>query len=165
MGKLKVEFRGDGPARAKRLIRLAAKAAFASFDYPFDGEVCIELADDEQIREYNRAFREIDRATDVLSFPLNDFYRGGTDAPYHGLLDPVTGRLPLGDMVISLERADAQAKEYGHSAARECAYLTVHSVLHLLGYDHEDEGEEKAVMREKEESILSVMGLSRAIDD
>ncbi|MBR5389752.1 MAG: rRNA maturation RNase YbeY [Clostridia bacterium] len=165
MGKLKVEFRGDGPDGAKRLIRLAAKAAFASFDYSFDGEVYIELTDDNGIRAYNRDFREIDRATDVLSFPLNDFYRGKPIPDYPHLLDPVTGLLPLGDMVISLERAAAQAKEYGHSAARECAYLTVHSMLHLLGYDHVDEGAEKAVMRAKEEAILSVMGLSRTMDD
>ncbi|MBQ1705638.1 MAG: rRNA maturation RNase YbeY [Clostridia bacterium] len=165
MGKLRVEFHGDGPERTKLLIRLAAKAAFASFDYPFDGEVCIELANDEKIREYNRDHRKIDRATDVLSFPLNDFYRGEPQEAYSGLLDPVSGRLPLGDMVISLERARAQAKEYGHSAARECAYLTVHSMLHLLGYDHVDEGQEKAAMREREEAVLSVMGLSRRVDD
>jgi probable rRNA maturation factor len=77
------------------------------------------------------------------------------------LMDPITCEVPLGDMIISVERAREQAKEYGHGMARECAYLTVHSMLHLLGYDHVDEAEEKAAMREKEEEILSVLGLSR----
>ena len=75
--------------------------------------------------------------------------------------DPATGLVPLGDMCISVERARAQAQEYGHSFEREAAFLTVHSVLHLLGYDHMDEGEEKAVMRQKEEEVLAVLGLSR----
>ncbi len=165
MSKLKVDLEGQASPAAVSLIRLAAKAAYAAFDYPFDGEVHIQITDDEGIREYNRDYRQIDKATDVLSFPLNDFYRGEPEEDPAELIDPETGRVPLGDMILSLERAKAQGREYGHGAARECAYLTVHSMLHLLGFDHVDEGEEKAAMREREESILSVLGLSRKIDD
>lgn len=161
MAKLKVELEGDLRENEARLIRLAAKAAFARFDYPFDGEVSVTVTDDGGIRAYNRQFRDVDSATDVLSFPLNDFYRGEPREALEELLDPTTGRVPLGDMILSLERAQAQAAEFGHSAARECAYLTVHSMLHLLGFDHVDEGEEKAVMRREEEAILAVLGLPR----
>ena len=77
------------------------------------------------------------------------------------LLDPATGRLPLGDLVISMERVEAQAEEFGHSKRRELAYLVVHSVLHLLGYDHLDEGEEKARMRAREEAVMEELGISR----
>ena len=148
----------DGTAK---LIRLAAKAAYARFDYPFDGQVTVTITDDEGIRKYNNEFRQIEKATDVLSFPLNDFYRSVPGEDMTELMDPITCEVPLGDMIISVERAREQAKEYGHGMARECAYLTVHSMLHLLGYDHVDEAEEKAAMREKEEEILSVLGLSR----
>lgn len=161
MSNLKVELCGETAGGAAKLIRLAAKAAFAAFDYAFDGQVAVTITDDAGIREYNREYRDIDRSTDVLSFPLNDFYRGQPREPLGALLDPVTHRVPLGDMMISLEHARAQAAEYGHSLARECAYLTVHSMLHLLGYDHVDEGAEKAVMRAKEEEILARLGLTR----
>ena len=161
MAQLKVELEGNLRESEARLIRLAAKAAFARFDYPFDGEVSVTVTDDGGIRAYNRQFRDVDSATDVLSFPLNDFYRGEPREALEELLDPTTGRVPLGDMILSLERAQAQAAEFGHSAARECAYLTVHSMLHLLGFDHVDEGEEKAAMRREEEAILAVLGLPR----
>ena len=161
MAKLKVELEGNLRESEARLIRLAAKAAHARFDYPFDGEVSVTVTDDGGIRAYNRQFRDVDSATDVLSFPLNDFYRGEPREALEELLDPTTGRVPLGDMILSLERAQAQAAEFGHSAARECAYLTVHSMLHLLGFDHVDEGEEKAAMRREEEAILAVLGLPR----
>ena len=161
MAKLKVELCGMTEDGTAKLIRLAAKAAYARFDYPFDGQVTVTITDDEGIRKYNNEFRQIDKATDVLSFPLNDFYRSVPGEDMTELMDPITCEVPLGDMIISVERARAQAKEYGHGMARECAYLTVHSMLHLLGYDHVDEAEEKAAMREKEEEILSVLGLSR----
>ena len=103
--------------------------------------------------------REVDRATDVLSFPEFDLQPGelpdGEDA------DPGTGLVPLGDMVISMEHVAAQAKEYGHSNRRELAYLVVHSVLHLLGYDHLDEGLQKKQMRAREEAILAELGITR----
>ena len=161
MAKLKVELCGMTEDGTAKLIRLAAKAAFSRFDYPFDGQVTVTITDDEGIRRYNNEFRQIDKATDVLSFPLNDFYRSVPGEDMTELMDPITCDVPLGDMIISVERAREQAKEYGHGMARECAYLTVHSMLHLLGYDHVDEAEEKAAMREKEEEILSVLGLSR----
>ena len=161
MAKLKVELCGMTEDGTAKLIRLAAKAAFARFDYPFDGQVTVTITDDEGIRKYNNEFRQIDKATDVLSFPLNDFYRSVPGEDMTELMDHITCDVPLGDMIISVERAREQAKEYGHGMARECAYLTVHSMLHLLGYDHVDEGEEKAAMREKEEEILAVLGLSR----
>ena len=164
MAKLKVELCGMTEDGTAKLIRLAAKAAFARFDYPFDGQVTVTITDDEGIRKYNNEFRQIDKATDVLSFPLNDFYRSVPGEDMTELMDPITCDVPLGDMIISVERAREQAKEYGHGMARECAYLTVHSMLHLLGYDHVDEGEEKAAMREKEEEILAVLGLSREGD-
>ena len=161
MAKLKVELCGMTENDTARLIRLAAKAAFARFDYPFDGQVTVTITDNEGIRAFNKEFRDIDAPTDVLSFPLNDFYRGVPDAEMGELIDPVTRTVPLGDMIISVERAREQAADFGHGLARECAYLTVHSMLHLVGYDHVDEGEEKAAMRQKEEEILAVLGLTR----
>ena len=161
MAKLKVELCGMTESDTARLIRLAAKAAFARFDYPFDGQVTVTITDNEGIRAFNKEFRNIDAPTDVLSFPLNDFYRGVPDAEMGELVDPVTCTVPLGDMIISVERAREQAADFGHGLARECAYLTVHSMLHLVGYDHVDEGEEKAAMRQKEEEILAVLGLTR----
>ena len=97
--------------------------------------------------------------TDVLSFPMFDMPAGSLPTP--GWSDPDTGLIPLGDMCISLERAKAQAQEYGHSLERELSYLAVHSVLHLLGYDHVDEGPQKAQMREREEAILGRLGITR----
>lgn len=165
MAKLKVELQGPVPVAAARLIRLAAKAAYARFDYPFDGQVAISVTDDEGIRRCNQEYRQLDRATDVLSFPLNDFDQGVSAEPLNLLLDPVSGYVPLGDIILSLERAKAQGMEYGHGLARECAYLTVHSMLHLLGYDHVDEGWQKAAMRKKEEEILRVLSLTRENQD
>lgn len=161
MAKLKVELCGMTENDTARLIRLAAKAAFARFDYPFDGQVTVTITDNEGIRAFNKEFRDIDAPTDVLSFPLNDFCRGVPDGEMGELIDPVTRTVPLGDMIISVERAREQAADFGHGLARECAYLTVHSMLHLVGYDHVDEGEEKAAMRQKEEEILAVLGLTR----
>ena len=101
----------------------------------------------------------MDRPTDVLSFPAFDLIPGELPGPED--VDPATGLVPLGDMCLSLERVKAQAKEYGHSNRRELAYLVVHSVLHLLGYDHLDEGPEKARMRAREEAILGELGIPR----
>ena len=103
--------------------------------------------------------RGVDRPTDVLSFPAFDLSPGELPGPEDA--DPATGLVPLGDMCLSLERVKAQAREYGHSNRRELAYLVVHSVLHLLGYDHLDEGAEKAQMREREEAILGELGIPR----
>lgn len=116
----------------------------------------ITLTDDAGIQTLNREFRNLDKATDVLSFPLQELEAGAFQLD-EGELDLDTGRLPLGDVVLSVERALEQAEEYGHSAQRELCYLTVHSILHLLGYDHVDEGEKKRQMRAREEAIMAAM--------
>lgn len=164
MSKLKINMHGKRALRDKEaegLIRRAARAAWESFDYPFEGEVDITLTDNEGIREINREYREIDSATDVLSFPIEEFSEGQPPEDVGMDIDPETGMLALGDMIISVERAREQAGEYGHSFDRECAYLTVHSMLHLVGYDHLDEGEQKKRMRHMEETVMTSMGLER----
>lgn len=125
-------------------------------------EINILVTDDKNIRAINKAYREIDKPTDVLSFPMFQFSVGEYPSDWTEYLDPETGLCPLGDMAISLQRAVAQAKEYGHSIRREIGYLTIHSMLHLLGYDHMDEGEEKAKMRSREEAIAAqIPGMQR----
>ena len=111
------------------------------------------FVDDEQIKELNKKHRDIDKSTDVLSFPL------GEDGKYD--VNPETGAKILGDIVISMETAVRQAEEYGHPLQREVAFLTVHSMLHLLGYDHVNGGLEAVHMREKEEAVLTQLGLKR----
>ena len=123
-------------------------------------EVDVLLTDDAGIHQINLEQRQVDRPTDVLSFPMFEFTPGEPPAD-DADADPETGLLPLGDMVISLERARAQGEEYGHGVQREVAYLAVHSVLHLLGYDHMDEGPMEAQMREREEAILDQLGIGR----
>ena len=122
-------------------------------------EINVLLTDDAGIQALNKRMRGIDQATDVLSFPMFDIPEGYL--PSALCSDPDTGLIALGDMCISMERARAQAAEFGHSLEREVSYLTVHSVLHLLGYDHTDEGVRKARMREREEAILAELGLTR----
>ena len=125
-------------------------------------EINVLVTKNERIQAINAASRNIDAATDVLSFPMFELEAGMPPADWNDYLDPETGRCPLGDMAISLERASAQAQEYGHSLRREIGYLCIHSVLHLLGYDHLDEGPQKAQMRKREELIAStVPGVSR----
>jgi len=159
MAKLRVETEGRASDGVLTLVRLAAKTAYAHFDYTKDGYVFIQLVDKSTIREINRDHRNVDKVTDVLSFPMMDYYRGTCreDTPCF----TENGEMEIGDMVICIEKAREQAREFGHSVARECAYLTVHSILHLLGFDHVDEGEEKEAMREKEEEILRKLGLER----
>ena len=125
-------------------------------------EINVFVTNDSTIRAINKASRNIDKATDVLSFPMFELEPGNPPKDWSEYLDPETGLCPLGDMAISLERAAAQAKEFGHSLRREVGYLTIHSMLHLLGYDHLDEAEQKAQMRKREEAIAStIRGLSR----
>ena len=125
-------------------------------------EINVLVTDDAGIREINRTSRNIDGATDVLSFPMFELAPGELPADWTEYEDPDTGLVPLGDMCISLERAIAQAKEFGHSTRREVGYLTIHSMLHLLGYDHLDEGPQKRQMRAREEAIASeIPGMSR----
>ena len=125
-------------------------------------EINVLVTNDKGIRSINNACRQIDKATDVLSFPMFQLEAGNPPEDWEEYLDPETGMCPLGDMAISLERAVAQAKEFGHSTRREIGYLTIHSMLHLLGYDHLDEGPQKAQMRAREESIAAgIRGMQR----
>ena len=125
-------------------------------------EINVLVTNDRGIHAINKASRDIDRPTDVLSFPMFELEAGNPPADWEDYLDPETGMCPLGDMCISLERANAQAKEFGHSSRREVGYLTIHSMLHLLGYDHLDEGEMNAQMRAREETIAGMIpGMSR----
>ena len=153
------EKKGINNSSLAALLRRTVKAALAAEQVECDCEINILLTDDEGIREVNRDMRDIDRATDVLSFPMFDLVPG--EHPDEFDADPDTGLVPLGDMCISVERAHAQAEEYGHSFRREICYLCVHSVLHLLGYDHLDEGEMKRQMRGREEEIMSQLKLER----
>ena len=125
-------------------------------------EINVLVTNDNGIHAINKACRNIDRPTDVLSFPMFQLEAGNPPADWEDYLDPETGLCPLGDMCISLERATAQAKEFGHSVKREVGYLTIHSMLHLLGYDHLDEGEQKKQMRAREEAIAATIpGMTR----
>ena len=125
-------------------------------------EINVFVTNDKGIRAINAASRSIDKATDVLSFPMFQLEPGVLPEDWEEYLDPETDMCPLGDMAISLERAIAQAKEFGHSARREIGYLTIHSMLHLLGYDHLDEGEMKRQMRTREEAIAATIpGMKR----
>ena len=157
-----IDWELDGPNPYKTLLTRVITAALEAENVSIPCGVDVLLTTDEGIREINLEQREIDAATDVLSFPMLELTPG---VPPTGQeedeLDPETGLCPLGDMVISVERAQEQAKEFGHSVQREIAYLAVHSVLHLLGYDHLDEGPQKAQMRAREEAILEGLGVTR----
>ena len=141
------------------LIRKVIRTALTAEGVDFPCEVDVLLTNDSGIHAINREMRQVDDATDVLSFPEFDLRPG--ELPSAEDADPGTDLVPLGDMVISMEHVAAQAKEYGHSNRRELAYIVVHSVLHLLGYDHQDEGPQKARMRAREEAILGEMGITR----
>ena len=125
-------------------------------------EINVMVTNDKGIHAVNLASRNIDKPTDVLSFPMFQLEPGNPPEDWEDYLDFETDLCPLGDMCISLERAIAQAKEFGHSVKREVGYLTIHSMLHLLGYDHLDEGPMKAQMRAREEAIAATIpGMSR----
>lgn len=139
----------------RRVIRTALEAEGVTLPC----EVDVLVTSDSGIHELNLAQRGVDAPTDVLSFPALELRPG--EKPTAEDADPGTGLVPLGDMALSFERVAAQAKEYGHSNRRELAYLVTHSVLHLLGYDHLDEGEQKALMRAHEEIIMDKLELNR----
>jgi len=144
------------------IIQKCIRTALEMEGIDADCEINVLVTNDKGIHAINKASRDIDRPTDVLSFPMFQLEAGDPPANWEEYLDPETGLCPLGDMCISLERATAQAKEFGHSVKREVGYLTIHSVLHLLGYDHLDEGEEKARMRSREETIAAAIpGMKR----
>lgn len=160
MGKLKViiinkQKKEKIPTGIRMLVRRACAGVLDGEGFNHSAEINVTFVDDEEIKKLNTEFRNIESSTDVLSFPLGE----------NGIYDenPETGAKMLGDVVISVEHAANQAEEYGHSFQREVAFLTVHSVLHLLGYDHVNGGIEAAKMREKEENVLLKMGLSREV--
>lgn len=141
------------------LIRRAIRTALEVQGVTVPCEVDVLLTDDAGIHAINLEMRQVDRPTDVLSFPAFDLKPG--QLPGEEDADPATGLVPLGDMVLSMERVKAQAKEYGHTQRRELSYLVTHSVLHLLGYDHLDEGAQKVRMRLREEAIMDKLGIGR----
>ena len=141
------------PTGIRLLVRRCCSAVLQMEEFFDPAEVSVTFVDNEQIRELNAEYRNKDSATDVLSFPL------GENGEYHVNMEP--GALLLGDIIISVPRAIEQAEMYGHSLRREIGFLTVHSMLHLLGYDHENEGIEAVRMREKEEQVLNKLGLKR----
>lgn len=148
------------PAGTAERLEAVITAALEAEGVEIPCEINVLLTDDEGIHTVNRETRGVDRPTDVLSFPMFEL-EPGVPPEGEAFLDPETGRCPLGDMCISLERAAAQAEEYGHSLDRELCYLAVHSALHLLGYDHLDEGPMKRQMRAREEAILGELGITR----
>ncbi len=137
----------------RRLIKKAIRATLECESFDYDANVSVTFTDNEGIREKNREFRGIDSPTDVLSFPMYDMKNGDTPDTF--------APCDLGDIVLSLERAAEQSVEYGHSYERECAFLTVHSVLHLLGYDHVHSEAEELEMREHQRDVMKKIGLER----
>ena len=141
------------PAGVRLLMRRCCQAVLQTEGFPEPVEICISFISNEEIKKLNREFRGVDAVTDVLSFPLGE----------NGVYDrnPDTGALQLGDIAISMQKAEQQAEQYGHTLQREVAYLTVHSTLHLLGYDHEDDPQGEAVMVELQERILNSLNIKR----
>ena len=143
-------------------IKTCINAVLKQEGVPVKCEINVLVTDDQGIQTINRTARNIDKPTDVLSFPMFELAPGELPGDWTPFQDPDTGLVPLGDMCISLERAVAQAQEFGHTTRREVGYLTIHSMLHLLGYDHLDEGPQKRQMRAREEAIASeIPGMSR----
>ena len=167
MKRNRIAVTADVPGAASQgnvaLIRKTIRTALAAQGVTVPCEVNVLLTNDAGIRQINLEMRDVDKPTDVLSFPMFEFSPDcpPTEESAGELLDWATGLLPLGDMAISMERVKEQAREYGHSGRRELAYLVTHSVLHLLGFDHLDEGEQKARMRSREEADLSELGIQR----
>ena len=152
---LDIDYEKTGLAVAEKALELE--------NCPYEAQISLILTDDEGIRQVNSEFRDIDRSTDVLSFPMIPFE---SPAAYDILeedesyFDMDTGELLLGDIMISVDHVYAQAEEYGHSVKREFAFLVAHSIMHLLGYDHMEK-EEAAVMEAHQEAVLSALGIVR----
>ncbi|MBQ9922252.1 MAG: rRNA maturation RNase YbeY [Clostridia bacterium] len=143
----------EADAQTKNLIRKAVRTTLRSEKFPEDAEVSVTLTDNEEIHVLNREYRGVDRPTDVLSFPMAE------DDDNIGDYDMDKNAVLLGDIVVSVEKIEEQAKEYMHSFERELAYLVIHSTLHLLGYDHETGDEDEKEMTEKQDKIIESMGL------
>lgn len=158
--KLKVYFSNAQKAvkitpEIKKLLRKAIVTALEYENFPSDAEVSVSFVTNDEIHELNRAYRGVDRPTDVLSFPMLD---GDAD---EGDVDIDSDSVVLGDIIISAEKAVEQAAAYGHSVERELAFLAVHSTLHLLGYDHETSPEDEKDMFRRQEEILTLAGVPR----
>lgn len=143
----------------RELITRCARQVLEREAVDFDAFIDVTIVDDETIREMNAEYRDKDAVTDVLSFPMYEFLNGEPQEELE--CDPEIHRVMLGDMVLNYDRAAQQAADFGHSPERECGFLTVHSVLHLLGYDHEREEDDRRLMRAKEEENLTKLGLVR----
>ena len=160
---MEYEYPTEQELEYESLAALVADAVLDAEKCPYEAQISLVLTDDAEIHRINREFRQIDRPTDVLSFPMIPFEKPAdytlleTD---EGLFDPDSGELILGDIMISVDRLHEQSREYGHSLKREYCFLVAHSVLHLLGYDHESP-EEAAVMEEKQEAVLEGLGITR----
>lgn len=157
--EVEVPFDFDYKEVAKQVIDMALDME----EFPFESEVDITLTDDAAIQEINKEFRQLDKSTDVLSFPLIEYKSAGNFSDLENqddIFNPETGEAMLGDIVISVEHVLKQAEEYGHSIKREYAFLIAHSMLHLMGYDHMTPPEAK-VMEEKQENILNALNITR----
>ena len=157
---VKRQRQGLGERGITSLCRRAIKATLQEEGIEIPVEINVLVSDDKGIQEINCEHRGKDKPTDVLSFPNGNYIPGAFTANETDI-DPETGCLHLGDIVLSSERATNQAEEYGHDTSREIAYLMVHSTLHLLGYDHETSTEAQEQMRDREEHILGTLGLTR----
>lgn len=148
----------------KEVLSRVMKAVLDAENCPYEATVNLLITDDEGIREYNKNYRNTDAETDVLSFPNLDFVTPGDFSPAKknkaDYFDPDSEELVLGDIVLNAARVKSQAKEYGHSELREFAFLLAHSLFHLCGYDHMEK-QEAAVMEEKQEAVLSGLGITR----
>lgn len=144
----------------RSLIRKAVTETLHEEAFPRPAEISVSFVDNKEIHALNLEYREKDKPTDVLSFPMWEEDDGQSDVAA-GDIDPANEAVMLGDIVISAEKAVAQAAEYGHSPEREFAFLAVHSTLHLLGYDHETSAEEEAYMIQKQEDVLTAIGVPR----
>ena len=148
----------------EKIIRDVIEEAMDYEGCPYEAEVSVVLTDNPSIQEINREYRQIDRPTDVLSFPMVDYERPadfcGLEEQAEDYFNPETGELMLGDIIVSVDKVEEQAEKYGHSQARELAFLVAHSMLHLFGYDHMEE-EERLVMERKQAEILERRGYRR----
>ena len=158
--EVEVTFDFDAEALAKEVVEFALEHE----DFPYEAEVNLTLTDNESIHEINKMYREIDRPTDVLSFPMLSYEVAGDfshlEEDYDDNFNPDTGEIMLGDIVISVDKVKEQAESYGHSEKREYAFLILHSMLHLFGYDHITP-EEAEIMEEKQNEILTKMNILR----
>ena len=163
MNEHKIYARHSGVKKSDRLfIPLIKRSVWVTLrvegvSIPCD--ISVLITNNREMRRINKEFRGIDKATDVLSFPMHEFIPGKFKND-SGMIDPATGLLPLGEIVLSAERVDKQALKYMHTRERETAFLTIHSMLHLLGYDHYGEAEETRKMREREKKIMWELGYS-----